>query len=470
MFVILSDYLKKIPILMKKLTLGTLFMLCVATSAMAEGYQINTLSAKQEGMGSAGVALHLGAESQFFNPGALAFSDKNFEISGSFTAASAHASATHQGIEYKTDNDISTPLGFAGSFRIYDNFYGGVAFYTPFGSGINWGTHWPGALLNQQVTIKCFTLQPTLSLRVLPNLSVGAGAMVTWGNVNLDKGLVWGASMNKLMGALGMPAESMYNPNVTPASANLNGNSKLAVGFNVGALWDIDSRWSVGASFRSKMTMTVEKGNATVSYSGAAESLLSPVLDNLNSTNFRASLPCPYMLTAGVAYKPADNLTLAFDAQLNGWGTYKYLDITFDNLADFNQHLTKNYKNAMTYHLGAEWGVTQRLDLRAGMMIDTSPCNTDYYNPETPGQTRIAPSVGFSFRPIHNFSIDFAFTYIKGLGIDNATCTYDDIVYKVAYQRDPALPGLLGLTPEGSFTADYRLHAFIPAIGLSYSF
>lgn len=40
-------------------------------SASAEGYQINTLSAKQGGMGHTGTALKLGAESMFFNPAGL---------------------------------------------------------------------------------------------------------------------------------------------------------------------------------------------------------------------------------------------------------------------------------------------------------------------------------------------------------------------------------------------------------------
>ncbi len=325
-------------------------------------------------------------------------------------------------------------------------------------------------MLNQQVSIKCFTLQPTLAWRFLPNLSVGAGVMVSWGSVNLDKGLMTATSLNKLMGALGMPPEAMYAPGVTPASVNLNGKSNLAVGYTLGALWEINRHWNIGASFRSKMTMTVGKGAAAVSYNGAAEQLLTPVLDNLNHTNFRASLPCPYVFTAGIAYKPLDNLTLAFDAQLNGWGTYKHLDIEFDNLEAFNQHLIKDYKNAMTYHIGAQWGVTRRLDLRAGLMIDTNPCNKEYYNPETPGQTRIEPSVGFSFRPIKNLSVDFAFMYVQGTGMNGATGRYDDLVYKVAAQTNPALPGLLGLQPEGTFTADYHVHAFIPALGLSYSF
>ncbi len=448
----------------------SLATLAAVLGLRAEGYQVNTLSTRQTGMGHVGVAMKLGAESQLFNPGALAFSDKTFDISASVAAISAYATATYQGADYKTDNDLSTPFNISSSWRIIDGFYGGVTFYTPYGSSINWGEHWPGAVLNQKVGIKMFTVQPTLSYRFLPNLSVGAGLMLSWGSVDLYKGLLGGESLNRLMGALGMPPEAMYAPGATPASVNLKGSSKLAIGYSLGAMWDISRRWTVGVSYRSKMTMTVEKGDAAVSYSGAAESMLSPVLDNLNQTNFKASLPAPYVLTAGVSYKPLDNLILAFDLQLNGWGTYKYLDIEFANLEAFDQHLEKNYHNSLTYHLGAQWGVTKRLDLRAGLMIDTSPCDKDFYNPETPGQTRIEPSLGLSFRPVRNLSIDFAFMYVQGCGIKNATGHYDDLVYKIAAQQNPALPEMLGLTPQGTFTADYKVHAFIPSLGLSYSF
>ena len=61
----------------------------------AEGYQVNTLSSRQTGMGHVGVAMKLGAESQLFNPGALAFSDKTFDISASVAAISAYATATY---------------------------------------------------------------------------------------------------------------------------------------------------------------------------------------------------------------------------------------------------------------------------------------------------------------------------------------------------------------------------------------
>lgn len=133
----------------------------------------------------------------------------------------------------------------------------------------------------------------------------------------------------------------------------------------------------------------------------------------------------------------------------------------------------------MTYHLGGEFAMTDRLDLRAGLMIDQSPCDENFYNPETPGMTKIEPSVGFSFRPVKGLSIDVAFMYVHGCG-STGTGRYDDFLanpYNAA--RAQYLPllqqaGLADRFPElpqvGSMTADYKLHAVIPAIGLSFSF
>lgn len=455
---------------MMKKTITAAVLLAAALGAHAEGYQVNTYSARQEGMGHTGTALTLGAESQLFNPAAMVFSDKTFEVSGSITAAVSKATAVHEGNSYETDNPVSTPMNVCTSFRIFDNFYGGLSFFTPYGSAINWGDNWPGAVLNQKVSIKVFSLQPTLAYKILPNLSIGAGMSMNWGSVDLDKGLMTGVSMNKFMAAIGMPPTAMYAPNVTPASVNLTGKSNIAVGYNLGALWQINRQWNVGVSFRGKTTLTVKKGDAQVRYNGDAQTLLEPVLDNLNRTNFRASLPCPYVLSFGVAYKPIENVTIAADVQLNGWKAYDQLDIEFDNLSDFDQHLTKNYRNAMTYHAGVQWGCTRRLDLRAGLMVDTNPCDKGFYNPETPGQTRIEPSVGFSFRPVGGLSIDFALMYVHGCGTDGATGQYEDFVYKMAAKVNPALPGQLGLTPMGTFTADYKVSAWLPALGLSYAF
>ena len=450
-----------------------LFLVAVAAfgalNLAAEGYQVNTFSAKQTGMGHVGVAMKLGAESNIFNPAAVSFSDKTFDISAGMSAIKAEAKAFYEGVEYTTSNKVSTPFNVSAAFRIYDNLYAGISLYTPYGSSINWGDNWPGAILNQSVDLKVFTVQPTVSWRIMPKLSVGVGLMISWGGVNLHKGLVSMESLNALQQLMVMSGQLpgvLHNFTTTPASVVLDGSSDLAVGYNIGAMYDILPNLTFGASFRSKMEMKVGKGDAQVEYGNdAANALLGTALDDISATNFSASMPCPYVLTFGLAYKPVERLTLAFDAQLNGWNTYKTLDIAFDGLPQFDQHLKKDYKNAWTCHIGAQYGLTSRLDLRAGLMIDTSPCNKAYYNPETPGTTKIEPSVGLSFRPMPGLSIDAAFMYIYGTRVNGATGRYEDFLAK-----NYPLEQYFGISADGTFTADYKVSAIIPAIGISYSF
>ncbi len=164
------------------------------------------------------------------------------------------------------------------------------------------------------------------------------------------------------------------------------------------------------------------------------------------------------------------------------WASYDYLDIKFAGLSKFDQKIKKNYRDAMTFHLGAQWGVTRKLDLRAGLMVDLSPCDTDYYNPETPAMTKIEPSIGLTFRPTKRLAIDLAFMYIKGMGVKGATGRIDQKsfaqAYSAAVDKYNSVVTPLGLpaypkadVPETvDFKADYAVHAIVPAIGLSYSF
>ena len=419
--------------------------LSVSLYAAAEGYQVNTLSAKQGGMGHTGVAQKLGAESMYFNPAGLGFMDKTLDLSASVNAISATAKAKVNDTWYETDNGISTPLM--------------ISVYTPYGSSIDWTVNWPGAVLNQSVDLATYTVQPTVAWRITPKLSIGAGLMVSWGNVDLNKGLVIPSTLDAML--QGMGSDARFN-NTMPASVNLTGNADVAYGFNIGAMYDINKKWTVGVNFRSKMTMKVKAGDAKVSYANEiARNILEPKLGLINEANFKAEMPMPSVLTFGVSYRPLDALLLAFDAQLTGWSTYKTLNINFLDpaVSSYDQHLVKDYKNAWAFRLGAQYALTGRLDLRAGFIVDMAPVNKNYYNPETPGMTKIEPSLGLSFRPLPSLSIDLAMLYVAGVGEKGAKCPYLDL-----------LAGQLGQDPQRTFEADYKVYAFVPSIGVSFSF
>lgn len=453
----------------KKLTL-TLFSLSLAVAVSAEGYQVNTLSARQGGMGHTGVSLRLGSESVYFNPAGLGFMDKTFaaQLSGTFLAPTCTADvagADGTTTRYKTDNKVSTPLMATAAFSVNDKVKVGLGFYTPYGSNINWGKNWAGAVLNQNVALSTYTVQPTVAWRPLKGLSVGAGLMVSWGKVDLNKGLIVPSTYAAF--AYAMTGQQVSSTTV-PASVNLKGTSSLAVGVNVGVMYEIDKRWAVGVNYRSQQNVKVKTGDASVTFANdMAEQLLGGSLGAINS-QFKSEMPMPWVLTFGGSYKPVDNLTLALEAQLTGWHAYRSLDVEFltEEAAQYNQYITKDYTNSWLVRLGAEYAVTKRFDARLGFIVDTTPVSDTHYNPETPGMTKLEPTLGCSFRPIPNLSIDLTLLYVAGMGKSDVSCVYDDVLAKTMNRMNPGL----NLPEQGIFVAKYDLHALSASIGLSYSF
>ena len=213
------------------------------------------------------------------------------------------------------------------------------------------------------------------------------------------------------------------------------------------------------------MNMRVKKGEASLSYANEiARQVLQGELDVIDKANFKAEMPMPAVLTFGVGYIPLDKLTLAFDAKLTFWSAYKQLDIEFldEKVAAYDQSLVKDYKNSWAFRLGAQYGLTNRFDIRGGLILDLSPVNKNHYNPETPGMTKIEPSLGLSFRPVKGLSIDLSVLYVAGLGCDGAKGDYVDLL--AAKMQNPAIP------VNRVFEADYRVHAVVPSLGISYSF
>ena len=207
--------------------------------------------------------------------------------------------------------------------------------------------------------------------------------------------------------------------------------------------------------------MSVSEGTAVVSYANETE--LKPVLGNkvppFDKGYFKAALPLPSNWNVGVSYKPNDRWLISGEVQFVGWGAYKSLAVDFyprEELGKYDQNPMKNYQNTRIYRIGTEFAATKRLDVRLGAYFDESPVKTDYLNPETPSMNKLGMTTGLSFRPLENFSIDFAFSYVTGFGRDGS---YEDL--------SPILPEPLN---KRKFEGHYDVHAFTPSIGLSYAF
>lgn len=446
---------------MKKRILYACLSILPLSYAAAEGYQVNVQSTKQSAMGHVGAAMKLGAESMHFNPAGLGFLEKQVDLSvgvgGVFSKAEYKSlDGTYK---HKSDNDPSTPLFVYAGFKIYDNLSAGVSLTTPYGSAMNWGKNWAGSHLIQDISLKSFSIQPTVSYRPFDRLSIGAGLMVMFGDFSLSRAIFSSGDMADLAAAMPQlaPLAEKYK-NTTPVYAELEGDAGIQLGYNIGAMFDVTDQFTVGVSYRSKVKMKVKEGHAQIFYANETE--LKPILGSqippLDMGTLDAELPLPSNLNVGVTYKPNERWILSGELQFVGWGTYKSLEVKFnpdEELGKYNINAPKNYENTIIYRAGAQYAITERFDLRLGAYYDESPVKSDFLNPETPSMDKLGLTTGFSFRPTKAFSVDFGFNYVTGFG---RIGSYTD---KATLTQQPR-----------KFEGDYDVHAYTVSLGLGYTF
>ena len=474
-------------------------------------------------MGHVGTAMKLNSESIFFNPAATAFQDSKFDLSVgaagilsycTYTPSPTMENGFYSGNrpEWESDNEMSTPIYAYFNYKPSDRWAVGLGFFTPNGSSMNWGDDWPGANLVQEINLAAYTVQPTVSFKLCDRVSIGAGLMITWGNFDLSRSMLPVATgsataagglqlaASKLQAQVDQLEQLPSTPEIAAqiaalngyigqanagagyfaanhagealVSARLEGSADVAVGVNAGIMWDINSEWSLGMSWRSRMNMKVGSGRAALSYvSPETQQYLtllnalstmaggSEVIPGLDRGTFSAELPLPTTVTWGVSFRPAPKWEFAVDLQWVGWSAYEALNVEFNEkeLGIDPIYSVKNYSNTLTFRFGGQYRACDWLTARMGMYVDESPVSSDYLNPETPSMTKVSYTAGLSFRPRKYVSIDVAYCYVSSADPER-TGSYP--IY--SYQDDTKL--------ESIFSGNYKLHAHVLSFGVGFNF
>lgn len=427
------------------------FLLFVAAvfavvSASAEGYQVNNLSSRQNGMAHVGTAMKLGAESIWFNPAAAVCQTSRFDLSfgitgiksnGTFRTPIDYTGAKKQEV-YRTQNPVSTPIYLYANYKATDWMSVGLAFNTPFGSAVDWGKSWIGAHQIQDISLAAYNIQPTLSFRLAKGLTVGAGMMVTFGNFDLSRSMLpidandpQNMALTAALPALNPALQGVNLFEMAQgkplASLGLEGSSKVGIGVNIGAMWDINEQWSVGMTYRSKIKMKVDDGSVAINLidNPQIQTILGQMLPamgfspaDMAQSKVKTELPMPGTLTWGVSFRPTARWEFAADLQYVMWSAYDKLDIAINfpaalNKAPMQLSNDKNYSNTLCFRVGGQYTACDWLTARMGFYADESPVDSNYLNPETPSMTKLAYSAGLTFRPAKWFDIDLAYAYVN---------------------------------------------------------
>jgi long-chain fatty acid transport protein len=416
-------------------------LVALPASARAQGSAVITHGSCATAMAAAGVADPCDDGSAvLFNPAALALQPSVVGLG--WTGIRTGGDFTYDFIGARVSRETSTtsvPFGFA-SYRVTPTLAAAIGVFAPYGLGVDWPEEFEGRFVSYRTNLRNIYIQPTVAYAATPWLSLGAGLDVIRGSIEIQQrldlaevALPAAPFPGATFGSIGIPVGTDF------ADATLSGTGN-AVTFHVGALVTLAEELSLGVRYlhsaevplagdarftRIPTGIVLPPGNP-ISQPGNALGLpagapvpLDAILQGqfapgaaLSDQPIRTRIPLPAQLVVGLAYHPIPNLRLLGDYQWMGWSLWDETAIRFENPATADQLLVLDYQDTHTWRVGAEFGMGELLDLRAGFIYNT-PAQRDFaVSPLLPEAERNYYSLGAGYRITDALSLDFAYQHV----------------------------------------------------------
>ena len=266
----------------------------------------------------------------------------------------------------------------------------GLGVYAPYGGSISWPDDTGFRTVAMQGKLTYLTINPVMAVKMLPSLSLGAGLMVNYVNMDLEQGL----------SPFAQPLANYFK---------FDGDG-WSVGYNLGLRWQPIDQISIGATFRS---------TATVTLGGYTEFEEQPLVQTTRLPAHTA-FTFPLTVVCGLSYRPTPKWNLEFDADYTDWSSFGTVTIYQQEAPPLggtqNPPVTLDWRASWMY----EFGVTRYFDncwhVSAGYVFNGNSVPNAYYTPLAADLDRYFFSVGAGHK---GRRFDFDVTYQFGYGSDH---------------------------------------------------
>ena len=377
-----------------------LVMVCWPWQAWAAGYGVYEWSARGNALGGAMVARDADPSAVAYNPAAITDLPGNqIQVGATAIAPTATMDASSSDLEDMDFNDSVWGLPtFYYTRQLSDHYWFGIGMFSRVGLGTEYEDQdtWVGRYNCSYAAIKSVSINPNLALKFSDAFSLAIGVDATY----LDFG--YNTTIDPTF---------QRNPSTTATDIRQEISADgWAYGMNLGARYRPYDWLAFGILWRSEIQLTVE-GDVDFTRKGVIE----PESILLNDTGVSGTEPIPESVTMGVMVKPMDRLSLEFDAVWTNWSAYETLVIEYDDplfgVLDEAKG-TKRWSNTWRFQFGAEYALTDDLDLRAGYVYDQSPVNDDYEDFAVPCTDRQIVTLGAGWRFADAWAVDVSYGYL----------------------------------------------------------
>ncbi len=221
----------------------------LALKASANGFRLADQDAFATARGEAFVATADNPSAIYYNPAGitqLEGSNLRGGLYGIYLDSSfrpPHTAPNH-GHTYDNQDDLAAIPQIFFTYTPEDSLASfGLGVYAPYGGKSSWPQDTGFRTVALDGSLTYFTINPVVAFKVSPSFSIGGGLMVNYAKMELEQGL----------------SSSYRHPNATfwPTNFFRFTGDGWSVGYNLGALWQPHEKVSIGVTFRSSATVTL---------------------------------------------------------------------------------------------------------------------------------------------------------------------------------------------------------------------
>lgn len=381
---------------MKVRYVAMLALLLIAVgSVMPNGLSLNSIGPKGLGMGGAFVGLANDYTAIYWNPAGLTQMQKNFiGVFGTDVIPLGTYKLASVNIDTKTKTNHYISPNLVGFYhcQMVDGLTFGLGVYVPAGLGAEWSGE-DLRLLSGSPSVEWMSkiavvnISPAIAYKFSDQFSAGVALNIFYGMFDMKR-----------------PGGGGYQYSESSTGTGF--------GVTIGALAKPDETFSIGASFRTKTTVTM---------SGDAENPAMAAFSAPAKSEFDREVAWPMWISGGVAFYPMPELVITADVQYSQWSesaeefVTEFKDPTWKaalSVNDNNKFILK-WKDATQIRFGLQYSVDPALDLRAGFYIDPAPAPDETYNILFPNISYNAITLGGGYKTC-SFVFDLGMEYLIG--------------------------------------------------------
>jgi long-chain fatty acid transport protein len=334
--------------------------------------------------------------------------------------------------------------------KVSDRWHIGAAFTAPFGFKTQYDNDWIGRYNAVKSSFKSLDGTLSASFDVTDTFTLGASFIAQRTSADLTSavnfntvglGLIQQAAAGGALPPAAVPGLlGLVNGAIPPGTdglATIKG-SDWAYGWQVGAFWKVTAQDRIAFDYRSKIDHTLE-GTANYNVPSNVTAVLSnPIVGQIlagaggvpfTHTTAVADFTTPAVATLSMWHQD-EKFGIGSDISYTQWDTFKQLAVTYANPAQPPSFEPFNWRNSWFVSVGGEYYYNDKLTLRTGIAVDSTPTYAATRDPRVPDSTRKWVSFGVGYKATSRLEINvgYAHIFVNSAHENGAVSPTDDVL------------------------------------------